>query len=353
MTITAKNVGRRCVECLAVALILLPVTVAGQALKVRILQTNGGGDTVSVIDPATDRVVGEIKGIEEGHGVVAAPDGSHIFISIEGDKTVAVVDGKTLKEIKRIPLTGPPQNLAIAGSAGKVYVAIHGEPGGLDVIDVKTLMKTKHIALDGMRIHNPFTTPDGKFVMAESDDPKTMTDAILDTKNDEVNWKISFDKTPRTAGFSTNPDGSTKLIFQTLSLMSGFVVVDFATHKEIRRIETPWAGGKVIGMPGPDGGPHGVPSHGLAVAPDNKSVWVDSRMDNCVYAYSLPDLKFLGYVPVGYDAMWLTFTPDSKKLYAANNGSGTVSVIDAVARKELLQIRVGEAPKRNFTAMLP
>jgi YVTN family beta-propeller protein len=353
MKITVKNVVRRCVECLAVALMVLPVTIAGQTLKVRILQTNGAGDSVSVIDPVTDKVVGEIKGIEEGHGVQAAPDGSRIFITVESDKTVVAVDGKTLKEIKRIPLSGAPHNLAFPRNTGKIYVAIHGAPGGVDVIDAKTLTKIKHIALDGMQIHNPFATPDGKFVMAESDEDKTKIDAIIDTKNDELNWKIEFDKTPRTAGFYTNPDGSTKWILQSLSGMSGFVVVDFATHKEIRRIETPWAGGKVIGMPSPGGGPHSVPSHGLAVAPDNKSVWVNSRMDNCVYAYSLPDLKLLGYVPTGYDAMWMTFTPDSKKLYDANNGAGTVSVIDTVAMKELVQIRVGQGPKRNSLAMLP
>jgi YVTN family beta-propeller protein len=135
--------------------------------------------------------------------------------------------------------------------------------------------------------------------------------------------------------------------------MSGFAVVDFATHKEIRRIETPYNAKPIIGMGGPNGEPHGVPSHGIAVAPDNSSVWVNSRNDNCVYAYSLPDLKLLGYLPTQYDAMWMSFTPDSRKLYIANNGAGSVSVIDAKARKVVAIIPVGQAPKRNTMAMLP
>ena len=348
-----QNVVRRCVECLTAMLMMVtPMTVSGQTLKARILQTNGAGDTVSVIDPVTDKVVAEIKGIEQGHGVQASSDGSRIFITVEADNSVVAVDGKTLREIKRIPLSGHPHNLAFPRNGGKVYVGIHGEPGGLDVIDAKTLTKIKHIPLNGQRIHNPFSTPDGKFVMACTDgEEKTAT--VIDTKTDEPVWDIKFDRVVRPSAFSTNPDGSTKWAFVSLQGMSGFAVVDFATHKEIRRIETPYNAKGIIGMGGPKGEPHNVPSHGIGVAPDNSSVWVNSRMDNCVYAYSLPDLKLLGYVPTQYDAMWMSFTPDSKKLYIANNGAATVSVIDVPARKVVAIIPVGQAPKRNTLAMLP
>jgi YVTN family beta-propeller protein len=53
-------------------LLLLPLT----ASNVRIVQTNSAGDDVSIIDPATNKVVGVIKGIEVNHGAAAAPDGS-------------------------------------------------------------------------------------------------------------------------------------------------------------------------------------------------------------------------------------------------------------------------------------
>src|SRR5262245_2262252 len=42
--------------------------------KPRIIQTNSAGDNVHIIDPATNKVVGEITGIEVGHGAVGAPD---------------------------------------------------------------------------------------------------------------------------------------------------------------------------------------------------------------------------------------------------------------------------------------
>src|SRR6516162_10277339 len=78
------------------------------AAKLRIVQTNSAGDVVSIIDPATNKVVGEIKGIEGAHGITAAKDGSRIYITEEDQKTLDVIDGKTLQLTKRVPLSGVP-----------------------------------------------------------------------------------------------------------------------------------------------------------------------------------------------------------------------------------------------------
>jgi hypothetical protein len=52
------------------ATLLLTLSVSAQN-KVRIIQTNSAGDNVHIIDPATNKVVGEIKDIEAGHGADA------------------------------------------------------------------------------------------------------------------------------------------------------------------------------------------------------------------------------------------------------------------------------------------
>src|SRR6516225_9526834 len=97
---------------------------AAQGSKLRILQTNSAGDNIHIIDPATNKVVGEIKGIEAPHGVVVAPDGSRIYVSEEADDSVLVIDGKTLKVIKKIPLSGNPNLIDITPDGKTVYVAI-------------------------------------------------------------------------------------------------------------------------------------------------------------------------------------------------------------------------------------
>src|SRR5438034_7055450 len=121
--------------------------------KVRIIQTNSAGDNIHLIDPATNKVVGVIEGIEVNHGVGAAPDGTRIYISNEADSTLDVVDAKTLKVTNKVPLSGHPNNLTVGRDGRRVYVGIIQEPGGVDVIDTASLKRVKTIQTQGT-IHN-------------------------------------------------------------------------------------------------------------------------------------------------------------------------------------------------------
>ena len=89
------------------------------------------------------------------------------------------------------------------------------------------------------------------------------------------------------------------------------------------------------------------------MAPDNKTLWVNSSVAGSVFVYSLPDLKLLGHVVIGNVPDWLTFTPDSKFVYISNAGSNSVSAIDVKALKEVARIPVGETPKRSGTLVIP
>jgi YVTN family beta-propeller protein len=323
---------------------------SGSGLKVRIIQTNMAGDNLHIIDPSTNRVIAEIGGIEANHGVAAAPDGSRLYVTNEADRTVDVVDMKTLRVVKQIPLSGPPNNMSISKDGRRIYQAIHAEPNGVDVIDTATLTNAKRLPLDGMRIHNTFVTPDGRYVIAASDD-ETFTAAIIDQKTETPVRSIKFGNRPRPLSFSTNPDGSTKWIFAGLTGLHGFVVVDFETGKELHRIQFPDLGGPVKMQVA--SGARGNPNHGIGVQPDNRVVWVTDRWYNFVHAYSLPDLTHLGAVPVDVDPFWITFTPDSRYAYVSNAASATTSVIDTQAMQEVARIPVGLVPKRVVTAMLP
>src|SRR6266705_1830949 len=105
---TAYTLGRY-LKPLAVLALAAPL-VGASGTKVRIIQTNSAGDAVTLIDPATNKVVGEIKDIEVNHGAAVSPDGTRIYISDEAESTLDVADAKTLAVIKRIPLSGHPNN---------------------------------------------------------------------------------------------------------------------------------------------------------------------------------------------------------------------------------------------------
>ena len=333
-------------KALAVLVLASAVPLALEADTVRIVQTNSAGDNIHLIDPATNTIVGEITGIEVNHGAAAAPDGSRFYFSDEAQHTLDVVDGKTLAVTKRVALSGRPNNVAIGRDGRHVYVAIVSAPGAVDVIDTRSMERVKSIPMRG-GIHNTFVTPDGKFVVAGSIAGKMLT--VVDGATEEPLWSMDFDNGVRPIAFERNADGSTRRLFVQISDFHGFAIVDFAQHKEVGRVKLPDV---------PPAERHtemlqGSPSHGIGVTPDGTSLWVNSKMNSYVYGYSLPDLRPLGGVHVGDHPDWLTFTPDSKRIYVANAGSNSVSVVDIATVKEVKRIAVGQVPKRNITAILP
>src|SRR5882762_7518969 len=218
---------------LAVAIL---TTLTLQASTVRIVQTNSAGDSVMLIDPVTNKVVGEIKDIEVNHGATAAPDGSRLYITNEAESTLDVADLKTLKVTKHIPLTNHPNNVAVSKDGKRVYVAIVAGAGAVDVIDTGTLTRVKSIRTEG-GIHNTYVTPDGKFVVAGSIPGRKIT--VIDQQTEEIVWKVATEDGVRPITFETNPDGSTKRMFAQLSNFNGFIIVDFATHQVVDKVKVP------------------------------------------------------------------------------------------------------------------
>ncbi len=179
-------------------LLVLPLT----ASTVRIIQTNSAGDNVDIIDPATNKVVGVINGIEVNHGATYAPDGSRYYISDEAESTLDVVDAKTLNVTHRIPLTGHPNNIAISKDGRKVYVSVAARPGAVDVIDTTSLEKVNSIPVKGP-VHNTYVTPDGKYIVAGSVVGHTLT--VIDLATEKPLWDMKFENGVRPITFRNQP----------------------------------------------------------------------------------------------------------------------------------------------------
>ncbi len=312
---------------------------------VRVLQTNAAGDNIHVIDPITNGVVAMIDDIEVPHGITIAPDGRRIYVTNESLVTLDAVDAKTLKVIKRVPLSGRPNNLAVSNDGAKVYVAIAEDPGYVDVIDTASLRNVKSVPVNG-RLHNVYVTPDSKYAVAGAIPAKTIS--VIDTSTDTMAWTLTLDAGIRPMAFPTNPDGSTKEIVVQLSDFHGFAVVDFATRKVVKRIKLPDPPGhgkeeKTL---------QGSPAHGLAITPDGKMLWSTSKWYHSVMAYSLPDYKLLKVIEVGEHPDWLAITPDGKSLYVAAAGDDVTVVVDIETLKVVAKIPVGAVPKRNVAGVL-
>src|SRR3984885_14012106 len=350
----------RSILAAAVVLAVLALTpVPASAATVRIYVTNSAGDSIHVIDPVTNKVVQEIKDIVGAHGIAFSLDATRVYVSNEETSTLDVFDRKSGKLIKKVALSDHPNNISVTKNGDRIVVAIARGKGGLDIVDAATLTLKKTVSANGGRLHNVYVTPDNKYVVGGSIPSHTFY--VFDLDKEQLAWAMPMDLGVRCMAVETNPDGSTKRVFAQLSGFNGFSVIDFAEQKEAARVKLPGV---------PQEFDHGgyrsnEPSHGIGIAPDNKTLWVTSIPNNAVYEYSLADLKLIGQVdlpsekiagraaPLSAIANWVTFTPDGKELYVSNSGIRSVSVVDTAAMKVIKVIPVGEVPKRNNTLTIP
>jgi YVTN family beta-propeller protein len=334
------------------ALASLPAWGGGTLIYV----TNSAGDSIHAIDPATNTVVQEIKGIEAAHGIAPSPDGARIYVSDEADSTLDVFDRASGALIKKVPLSNRPNNIAVSKDGDRILVGIARGSGAVDVIDAKTLTRTNSIPVNG-RLHNIYVTPDGKHLITGSIPGKRMT--VIDLAREVPVWELAFDLGVRPMAIEPGPDGATKRNFVQLSDTNGFAVVDFAARKEVARITLPATAAEFE----TDAGRATSPSHGIGVAPDGKTLWVTSIPNNAVFVYSLADLKLIGEValpalklaghgPIASVPNWVTFTPDSKTIYISNAAMKSVTAIDTGSMTVKAVIPVGEVPKRITTLVM-
>ena len=127
----------RALPIFALAVLLAPSS-AGQGVPrldsyngvaVRILQSNNAGNIHHIIDPATNRVTGLIRGCPNPHNLTTHPDGLYYYCSNESEDTVDVFDTKTLQLVTQIPLSGNPNKIVVNKKHKKIYAGIR--PGRL------------------------------------------------------------------------------------------------------------------------------------------------------------------------------------------------------------------------------
>ncbi|HEX5242546.1 MAG TPA: cytochrome D1 domain-containing protein [Tepidisphaeraceae bacterium] len=104
---------------------------------------NSHDGTVSVIDVASKSVTATLNiPTRMANRLKFSPDGRLVLISDIGGTGVVIVDVKSRKEIKRLPLNGPAAGILMQPDGRRAYVS---SGDGVSVIDLKTLEVTGRI----------------------------------------------------------------------------------------------------------------------------------------------------------------------------------------------------------------
>lgn len=276
-----------------------PFTVTINALGTKAYVTNSNDTTVSIIDIATNKVVGTIDGFDGPSGLVINPFGNIGYVNNYGGPegvgsgnatTVNVVDLNTNT------IVGPPITVALAPSAlaitpngAFVYVIcyVDGNPGTGVISVIRTSDNTVVNTIPGFS--GPFQiaiTPNGRYAYvtnfgSNNFDPVGNTVSVVELNSNTIIATITLGTQP--SALAITPDGSLAYAsnYNTLYLGPNFTnltagpgtvnIIDIQTNTVISPVIS-------VGL---------SPSH-AAISPNGKFAYVTNFTSHTVSVIALP-----------------------------------------------------------------
>jgi YVTN family beta-propeller protein len=299
------------------------------------------GDSATIVDMNSFKVVGEIKAGERVHGVCVEPNGQRLFLTVETDHTLRIVDTASQSTIGVVKLSGKPNECAVTPS-GK-FVAVPIRDG--DVVDIVEVPEQKVVkSLPIKEPHNAVNTESDRYMYVSSMGSGEID--IIDLEKMAFAAHIPVGGRPRP--YVISRDGQT--MYVALANLHGFTIVDVPRRKVLERVEIPAQHPtlRTLKFETQD-----TLTHGLALTPDGRELWVSSLLDDCVYIYDVKTKRIVGSVPTGEGPNWIVITPDGKYVCISNTDTDDVSIIDARRRREVTRVKVTKVPKRLALAPAP
>ncbi len=194
--------------------------------------------SVSIIDPATLKIVGSIPtGQEQSHMLVLSKDGSRGFTANVGPGTVSVLDMKARKTLAIIPVAKPTQRISISMDDRLVFTADQTQPQ-LAVIDTATRKVKLWVPLPAVG-YGTAPTRDGRFLLVAL--PKSKQIAVVDLGTMKV--ARTLDIQGSATEILISPDG--KLAYASCGTENRVAVIDLTQWKVRKAID---AGAGVDGL---------------------------------------------------------------------------------------------------------
>ena len=285
---------------------------------------------------------------------------ARVYVPNRGANTVSVIDPATLKVLTTFPVGVNPQHVVPSWDLKTLWVANNAEgrtDGSLTPIDPLTGKPGAQVMVDDP--YNMYWSPDGQYAIVVAEAYKRLD--FRDPRTMEMKYSIAtpdcaginhadFSIDGRSAFFTCEFNGSiTKIdlvnrkVLATLKLSQYFNRPDALAliaqpGKKPKKVPDPsQLGAQICTTPG-------MPQD-VRASPDGKTYFVADMMADGVHVVDGETFKQTGFIATGVGAHGLYPSRDGKSLYVANRGSnlihgkpggpGSVSVIDFATAKVL------------------
>ncbi len=286
-----------------------------------------------------------------------------VYVPNRSSRTVSVIDPATLKVVDTFKVGIDPQHVVPSWDLKTLWVANNAEgrrDGSLTPIDPLTGKPGKQVPVDDP--YNLYWSPDGKYAIVVAEALKRLD--FRDPKTMKLDFSIATPQCPGINHADFSIDG--KFALFTCEFGGSITKIDMANRKVVGTIPlTPkFATPGVVDALAKDaatkkpmtGMNHSMGhSHGMAngsglgmpqdvrASPNGKRFYVADMVADGVHVVDFESFKQVGFIATGVGTHGLYPSRDGKSLYVANRGSnkirgsragrGSVSVIDFATEK--------------------
>lgn len=284
-------------------------------IPARVYVPNELSASVSVIDPATMRVIREIKVGPYPQHVGPGPDMTRLYVN---DAGLTEIDART-GEVLRVIKVEMPYNLYFTPD-GRRAIVVAEDLDRLDFYDLPawTFVRSVHIPWKGID-HLDFSA-DGSYLIGTTEFAGVVVK--VDVREPALVAHARVGSLPVDVRLA--PDGS--VFYITDQGRHGVIVFDPVTMRETAFVAT------------------GRGAHGLTVSRDTRSLYVSNRIAGTITVIDLQTRAIVAMWRIGGSPDMLQVSPDGRQLWTGDRYSDTVAVIDTTTGKVIARIRVGRAP---------
>ena len=333
----------RLTDTILPALLSIGVLSGAAQAQTKAYIANTAANAVTVIDTATNAVLGMVAVGEAPTAVAVAADGARAYVANRDSSSVSAIDTTADTVVATVALGGSPAALAVGPDGRQLYVLLRA--GAVQVIDTaqNAVVATIPVAGSGGGIA---ISPDGRRAYVASG-PVSVIDIATNTVAESF-----FIEAGNVSAVAVSPDGA-----RAYFASSGKDL--FGSGASLVAVDAP--SGTVLGTVVLGGLPGEV-----ALAPDGSRAYVGIQAVWTFAGYAMgflpgrtvavidtATLSALRSVDLGAYSTpaGIAVTPDRSRLYVSIPRLGAVAVVDVAANAVQQLIRVAAAP--NGVAVIP
>lgn len=235
-----------------------------------------GSNAVSFISTQNDNVLKTIYIGRSPHEATFTPDGKQVWVSVRGEAYISVIDVDKMMEVKRVAVADGPGMVAFTpdGKWGYICSSFTAE---LDVVNTSTYQVVKHIPVVSPFSPNIFSSYDGRWMaMTHKDIGKT---TLIDTRTMAV---VQVFNTGAISNHVTFTNTKNPLMLVTVGGENKVRVYDVnKNYKQLDSIST------------------GSLPHGIWTSGDGKFAYVGLENDDKVNVIDIEKMKVISTISIG------------------------------------------------------